>query len=497
MAVGIPIAQPRFITADGRALFAWHHSPPSHLRRRAGIVLCPALGYESMSAYRTWRILAERLALLGFDTLRVDYDGTGNSSGDYDEPDRVGAWLRSITGAIAETRRLAGSGAVALVGLRAGALLALQAAAGDGNVDRLVLWSPFLSGRAYVRELKAFARLSRQKHADEGAAEHTINAAGYLVTQETVEALERWTLDAITTPPAPDVLLIDHDDRSVDSRLDAHLDMLGSVVTRIRPPGTAEMLLPPHSAKVPAQALDQITTWFSSWRSASTPPAAYSATVEDADASVGPGDRYRERAVRFGPDERLFGILESPVEETSAAPAIVLFNTSVEHHVGPHRLYVQLAREWATRGHVVFRFDLGGIGDSAPPQGAEANIAYPDHMLDDAREAIAFMRNEAPGRQLIAAGLCSGGWVAFQAACERLAVDAIVSVNPPMYLLEGLSATQWLVESQELERYHQSMYRPIQVGQSAARRRFLYDLHADCHECAEPARRASGQPSPG
>src|SRR5882757_5126910 len=80
----IPAARPCFILAGGRPLFAWHHAPPSALRRGAGIVLCPPLGYEYMSAYPTMRILAERLAALGFDALRVDYDGTGNSAGDHE-----------------------------------------------------------------------------------------------------------------------------------------------------------------------------------------------------------------------------------------------------------------------------------------------------------------------------------------------------------------------------------------------------------------------------
>ena len=48
--------------------------------------------------------------------------------------------------------------------------------------------------------------------------------------------------------------------------------------------------------------------------------------------------------------------------------------------MGPHRLYVPLARDWAARGHHVLRYDLGGIGDSAPPPGAADNIAYPAHM---------------------------------------------------------------------------------------------------------------------
>jgi alpha-beta hydrolase superfamily lysophospholipase len=459
-AVEIPLARPRFIVANGRPLFAWHHAPPSQLRRGAGIVLCPPLGYEYMSAYQTVRILAERLAALGFDALRVDYDGTGNSAGDHAEPDRVAAWIRSVTCAIEETRRLAGSGPVAVVGLRAGALLALQAAAARGGVERLVLWSPFPSGHAYVRELRAFAALSRQDHASDDLDEPGLNAAGHLMTRETIEALDRWTLDSVGTPPASEVLLVDRDDRSVAPALDAHLGMLGARVTRIRPAGTAAMLALPQIAKVPEVALDEITTWFGRWRMSSPPPAADPTRAEDDGAAPPVGDRYRERTVRFGPGDRLFGILDSPADEAGAAPTIILLNTGVEYHVGPHRLYVPLAREWAARGHVVLRFDLGGIGDSAPPPGAEANVAYPRHMLDDMRDAIAFVRTEAPHTRVIVAGLCSGGWLAFQAARDGLAVDAIVSINPPLYLRDGADGTQWLAEDDELERYQQSMRDP-------------------------------------
>jgi alpha-beta hydrolase superfamily lysophospholipase len=459
-AVDAPFARPRFIGESGRPLFTWHHVPPPHLRRGAGIVLCPPLAHEYMSAYRSFRVLAERLAAAGFDALRIDYDGTGNSAGDHEDPDRVGAWIHSITCAIAETRKLSHSNMVAIVGLGAGALLALRAAATTGGVTRLVLWNCFPSGRACVRELKAFARLSLQDQADEDSEGSAINVAGHVLRGETVEALASWTLEAITTCPAPDVLLVDRDDRSVDPTLETSLRNLGSHVDRIRLGGTAEMLAPPEVAKVPAQTLDQIMTWFGDWRAASPRTLEQPGTAPSADATIALGDGYRERTVRFGPDDRLFGVLASPLDDTSTAPAIILLSTGVEHTVGPQRLYVPLARRWAARGHVVLRFDLGGIGDSAPPHGGNENICYPGHMLADAREAIAFVRSEAPRRRVIAAGLCSGGWLAFRAAREGLAVDAIVCINPPLYLRDGAAGVRWVTEGRELERYQQSMRDP-------------------------------------
>jgi dienelactone hydrolase len=170
---------------------------------------------------------------------------------------------------------------------------------------------------------------------------------------------------------------------------------------------------------------------------------------------------YWERPVRFGPGDRLFGILAGGIDRSSTAPSIILFNTGAGHHVGPHRLYVPLARQWAAGGHAVLRFDLEGIGDSGPASRQllkSCGNAYPSGMLDDARHAIAFVRQAAPGRRVIVAGLCSGGWLAFQAARHGLEVDAIVAINPPLYLRDA--DQQWRAEGRELARYQQSMRNP-------------------------------------
>ncbi len=461
VAIDLPVAQPWFIDVGRRTLFGWHHAPPTHVRRGAAVVLCPALGYEYMSAYRTWRILAERLATLGFDAWRFDYDGTGNSSGDCDEPDRVDAWSRSVATVLAEARGCGSTDGVALVGLRAGALLALKAAAADGDVERLVLWSPFASGRAYVRELKAIARLSQQEQC-ESRDDGSINAEGHLVTADTVEALASWTVDRIDTRPAREVLLLDRDDRTPDAQLAGRLTALGSLVTRRSVAGTAEMLMPPHLARVPESAVDQITKWFADGARDFSPASGardFSPATRRGTKVPRSSRTLSEQAVTFGPNDRLFGILTTPTDQTTA-PAVILLNTGAGHHVGPHRLYVPLAREWATRGHVVLRFDLGGVGDSLPPGNPDPNIAYPGHMLDDAREAIAFVRREAPHRRVIVAGLCSGGWLAFRAARDGLDVDGIVSINPPLYLRDGSAGRQWVYEGLELERYQRSMRDP-------------------------------------
>ena len=446
-APALPPARPLFIGAERRYLFAWHHPARPDVRRAAAVVLCPPIGYDYMCVYRPWRMLAGRLAGLGFDAFRFDYEGTGNSSGGPEQPRLVSAWLESVGRAIDEARTCTGSSSVALVGLRVGAALALRAAADRGGVERLVLWSPYPSGRAAVREMEAFARFSQQDHVPEPETDDYFYAAGYLVTRETADALTAFRPDDVVRRPAPDVLLVDRDDLSADPRLGDHLETLGAAVTRVRPPGTTDMLNDPALAKFPAEPLDAIADWLSAWRAARAPEVPRGPYPSPALSGHARGDAFSERAVRFGPDDRLFGIVTAPDAAAPAAPAIVLLNTGAEYHIGPHRLYVPMAREWAARGHLVLRYDLGGIGDSLEPPGAGQNVAYPAHALDDLRHATAFVRQLAPDRKVIVLGLCSGGWLSFVAARAGLPIDAIASINPPLYLREGPAGARQRAEA--------------------------------------------------
>src|SRR5262245_46366645 len=144
--------QPLYFGPPDRPLFGAFHLPHAACPRGVGVVLCNPFGHEELHAHRSERHLAERLAAAGFAALRFDYEGTGDSSGDDRGEGRVAAWRESIGAAVKELRSRAEVAAVVLVGLRAGALLALFAAAEVG-ADRLVLWSPASSGRAHAREL--------------------------------------------------------------------------------------------------------------------------------------------------------------------------------------------------------------------------------------------------------------------------------------------------------------------------------------------------------
>ena len=450
--------KPVFLPRGDRPIFMWHHVPAAGHRRNAAVVLCPPLGFEYMSVYATWKTLGERLASAGFDVLRIDYDGTGDSAGDHNDTGRLCAWRSSVDAAIDAARRLAGASSVTLFGLRAGAMIALDAAAERGDVDRIVLWCPFASGRAYLRELRAQTALAREAYAADEPSAPGMNVCGYILTQETIDALEQWRLDRLEPGPIGDVLLLDRAERPLAAKIDAQLTRLGARVTKLTVEGTEDMLQLPHDAKIPMGAVNAVVDWLAA--KPTDPSTIVRPSPEPAGSDTWCGQGFREHAVRFGPDGRLFGILTSPEHLRSDAPALILPNTGAEYHIGQHRMYVPLAREHAARGHLVLRFDLGGLGDSEPPAGQPCNQIFPDHMMDDLREAIALVRRDAPRRPIVVAGLCTGGWLAFDAARQGVAIDGFVAINPPLFVRDGAKGMEWVSQFAEVERYKQSASNP-------------------------------------
>ena len=127
--------------------------------RSAAVLLCNPLGEEAARAHRLYRVLASQLERAGYTTLRFDYRGTGDSSGD-DGAGNVEAWLADIERAAAELLRAAPADSrLVLVGLRLGATLAALATNRAGLRTRhLVLWDPVADGLGYLRELAAAHR---------------------------------------------------------------------------------------------------------------------------------------------------------------------------------------------------------------------------------------------------------------------------------------------------------------------------------------------------
>lgn len=136
----------------------------------------------------------------------------------------------------------------------------------------------------------------------------------------------------------------------------------------------------------------------------------------------------RETVLNFGENKSLFGIITDPAPETKQrrSEAVILLNSGILHRVGPHRLYVKLARTLAMNGFIVFRFDLSGIGDS---QACEKDISFEKRTLSEIQEAMDRLNTLKNIDRFILMGICSGADMAFKAACNDKRIVGAVPIN--------------------------------------------------------------------
>ena len=417
--------------AAGAWCFGWFHAA-ARPARGIGVVLCRPMGYEAICAYPTYTRLAEKLATSGFDVLRFDYHGTGDSAGSDTDPDRVSAWIDSTVAATHELQRLSGVARLALFGVRLGATLAVQAAARMGGVESLVMWAPCVTGRTFARELRAASASRARPDQKQGAAAGgDMEALSYTYTAQTLHDLNHLDCQRLDFQPATRVLIIDRDDMPVEGPLPALYSAMGMETSYRMLRGYAAMMAEPHQEVLQHNTLDQIVAWLSA---APQPQAA----LLDACADEVTGDVHsilpgvRETSVAFGPSKSLFGILTEPNEVSASDPrsatVILMLNTGCIYRIGPARLYVKMARSWAASGYRAFRFDLNGIGDSKPVTGLEGISIYARDSTPDVKAAIDYLVARGCCRVFVM-GICSGSYVAFETALADPRVTGQILMN--------------------------------------------------------------------
>ncbi|HUP97838.1 MAG TPA: alpha/beta fold hydrolase [Usitatibacter sp.] len=442
---------------DGAAAgFGWYHHAPRAIARDCVAVLCPPIGPEYTRSHRTVRHLADRLARSGIAALRFDYHGVGDSPGGEDEPDRIGHWKRSIAAAVRHAREVSGCEKVCLVGLRLGATLAALDAE-EAGADLVVLWNPVVKGRAYARELQAMAMTAKRASA---AIEDGLESAGFRISADTLEALKAVDLTRSRFKPGARVLFVARDDLAGDRSFTDHLTETGIENEVIETPGWNAMMADHQFTVVPEAALDSIAGWIVA-HSVARPALSRAPATECRRTLALAG--LSEQLCRFGDDGHLFGIVTRPARE-SELPAVVMLNAGSIHHVGPHRLYVRLARELAEEGYTVLRLDHEGLGDSVPRPGeARENHPYPPHAIEDVQSAFRFLEQEHGLRRFILLGLCSGAHTAFHAArtLPDAPIEKLVLINPwYFYWSEGMSLDTSVTHYQDMANYQSSMRDP-------------------------------------
>ncbi len=426
-----------YFGAEGRPLFGFYHPPQDGVWRGVGVVLCPPIGTDRTRSDRAYRHLAERLADAGFPCLRFDLFGTGDSGGDESAPGLLRAWLDDVGLAVEELRARSGATTVSLVGLRLGATLAMVHAAECGDVDSLVLWSPYVSGAAFVSEVtklhKLYLRIDPELADAVPTQRDGQEALGMRLPRTLIEELSQIDLLKTVGRPARRTLFIDGGNVQGRDVLMARLEELGASPELRSHPGHKFLITVSHRAALPDEVLESIVGWLKEAYPATLPQRAPTARPQAPPPSG-------ERPLRLGDRHPLFGILTpaNPARARADRPPILILNAGCVNRSGLHRMHVGMARRWAELGFDVLRVDLSGIGDSPVSPGAQENVTYPPTGFDDIGDAI----HALGAKRVIVVGHCSGGDYAFQMGAREPNVAAVCILNPRTFCVLDLTAVE-------------------------------------------------------
>jgi pimeloyl-ACP methyl ester carboxylesterase len=297
--------------------------------------MCNPLGIDALRAHYAIRRTAVHLEQSGFSVVRFDYDGTGDSTGEGSDPDRVEAWLRSIDEAL-KLLREAGAGWTALWGMRSGALLASTAAERDGSADALCLVDPIPSGRMFLSEQRAMAAMAIgvQSKRDDGSVE----TPGVVYDAATVDALKKLRIGSDDHLPAKNLLVLTRRGTTPDGGLAARLS--SDSVTWDEATGQEDLVdAEAPDQRLPYEDIERVVSWFSATAPADTVAVKVPTPAGAAAVAEGPdGRKVMERPLSLGPTG-LFGIV-TEVPGRVSGPTVVFFNVATEPHTGPARLWV-------------------------------------------------------------------------------------------------------------------------------------------------------------
>ncbi len=373
---------------------------PAHAR--AGVVICPPLGQEGVIAYRTLRLLADRLEARGIASVRYDPSGRGDGAPDPD-PD---AQVRSARHAAALLRST-GVRQVAFVGLASAALVAAQAAT---DADGLVVWDAPASGKGWLRRQRALASITI-------GAERVVDGIESLIGFD-VDPDEAATLAALAFTPrtGPTVALVRPGSTAPRG--------LGTVPTT-EVTGSAELLDGTSiHARIPGAAVDTVVAWLDAW----APEHTVVTTAPALDEVLDVNGRVSERIVVLG-EQGLFGIETVSSAQHHDAPVVVLHSGGAEHRVGATDYQVELARALARDGARVVRVDRRATGESTGVHEDERSFLFAQEWVEDQSAVVAALRT--PSDRLVLVGMCAGAWVAGRAIDESPRL--VVEISPNDY----------------------------------------------------------------
>ena len=398
-----------------------------------GIVLLAPFGVEALACHKSMRLLAEDCAARGFPTLRFDFPGTGDSLGDEATLDAIDSRCKSALAAIDWLKATSGVKTVILVGLRLGASIAAFIGK-EAGVERMVLMAPIVSGKRYVREMRSLFRIAKAKDAStaslgkpENKSDSTaqpgsapVEFDGFRLSKMSLDALTRMDLKS-QPPPAMDMMILAPSGQLAAEDLGQQWRAAGARVTVQDFLGFNSLLTDPSSADPPRADLTQVADWIG------TAPAAGGSSTRPAAACL-QDDTFIETAAQFGTGQQVFGILCRAKQMLAGAPVLILLNTGANSHVGWGRQTVEIARHLTVLGISTLRIDSSGIGETPDLPDRPTRVFYVADSRSDVIAAVDWLETQGFHNPALS-GVCSGAYLAFQAAAVEPRLQAVAMIN--------------------------------------------------------------------
>jgi exosortase A-associated hydrolase 2 len=195
----MPMAPEAFFlpVANGQRLCLYH--PPGGAEARGAVLHLHPFAEEMNKSRRMTALMARAMAERGYGVLQIDLHGCGDSSGDFGDATWP-TWRQDVRDA-RDWLRGRCSAPLWLWGLRAGCLLASEAAAEIDESPNLLFWQPVVSGKLFLQQ---FLRLKvagemlsgdgkgvMERLKQQLAAGRAVEIAGYSVSPALALGLEQ------------------------------------------------------------------------------------------------------------------------------------------------------------------------------------------------------------------------------------------------------------------------------------------------------------------
>lgn len=434
----VPAPIPSFINRDGRQVYTVLQTAKPELLNGIGVLLVPPVGNEQRRTQRPFRLLMQNLARQGFTTMRFDWTGTANSSGNAEQLNSVDQWCNDIKDAAAELAKTCST--IDVIAIRAGALFAAQTDLTHIPVRKRYYWDPTASGDQWLKEMDqlqtgilndAYRFLRRRKKPSGLATEFagiTISAPmqDSLRSKDLISLLTQnsWNQNChIILPNRKNLEQFEQTSCTVHTVTeDSDNDWADERKT------TIDMKINKAASTLADLLIEE------SEHSWSTEPQSTHTAIhtEKTTAQKGPAGSMQplEQALSFGESSQLVGVYTPALNAGSNDLCVLYLTAGLLHHVGPTRLHVEIARALSQQQVAGFRFDLSGIGDS---ETSSLGGYFTERSVAEVRAAMDYMQSTYGHKRFVLLGLCSGADDALATAQKDERVTGVVLLNGYAY----------------------------------------------------------------